>query len=497
MVPLPPLLLAMGAYVDYDERRRPRDYLLAVAGFLAAMLEKSSVVMFPVVILLYAWWKRGRVSRRDWAASAIFFGVALVLGLVTVWFQQHRAIASGELALGGFLSRLANAGLALAFYAGKSVLPVGLLPVCPRWPVNPPSLVQFLPWLGLGAVLGWSWWKRMTWGRHVLLGLGFFLINLAPVLGGLKMSYLYISGVADHFVYVPLLGLIGLAVADAEALIRRSEFPRRAIVCGVAAAICALLALQSHRYAGIFRDEETLWTYTVRHNPDSWVAHHNLAGILVETGRVPQGIEHFETALRLNPSSPGSHANLGRVLIKLGRLPEGIAQEEEALRLKPDYAAAYIDLGDAFVRQGRRAEAIAAYQKALQYDARSPVAHTNLGEVLLQAGRIPEAIEQHQEALRLRPDYADGHYNLGNALVRAGRIPEAIAQYEAALRIRPDDAEAQFNLGYALAVAGRPAEAVAHCDAALRARPEFAQAHNNLGSLLAALGRSQEAVGPL
>jgi hypothetical protein len=139
MVSLPPLLLAMAAYVDYDERRRARDYLLTVVFFLAALLGKSSVVMFPVVLLLYAWWKRGRVSRRDCAASAVFFGLALLLGLVTVWFQQHRAIASGELALGGWLSRLAGAGLALAFYAGKCVLPVGLLPVSPRWPVIPPS----------------------------------------------------------------------------------------------------------------------------------------------------------------------------------------------------------------------------------------------------------------------------------------------------------------------------------------------------------------------
>jgi hypothetical protein len=160
-------------------------------------------------------------------------------------------------------------------------------------------------------VLGWSWWKRKSWGRHVLLGLGFFLLNLAPVLGFVKMSYLYISGVADHFVYVPLLGLIGLAVAGAGALIGRLDGPRRASVYSLAAAICALLALQSHRYAGVFRDEETLWTYTVRHNPGSWVAHHNLAGILVDTGRVPEGLARHSRPRPLgeqrNESGVGTH----------------------------------------------------------------------------------------------------------------------------------------------------------------------------------------------
>ena len=491
---LPPLLLAMCAWLDYDERRQWPDYLRALLLFLAAMLCKSSVVMLPGILLLHAWWKRGRIAWRDVKASAAFFVVSLVLGLVTVWFQQQRSIGTGDLPVGGILSRLAGAGLAVSFYFSKCVLPVELLPVYPRWVVDPPSPLQFLPWLVLGAVLGWLWSRRAARGRHALLGAGFFLVNLVPVLGLVKMSYQYISWVADHFVYLPLIGVIGLAVAGAGEMVDRQERSRRAYIFGTIAVVCVLLAVQSHRYAGVFRNEEALWTYTVQHNPQALVAQTNLAKVLVDAGRVPEGIAHYEAALRIDPRNPTAHANLGNVLIQSGRLAEGIAHEEAVVRLKPDYASAYSNLGNAYLQSGRLAEAIAHYEQALRLDPGNPVTHTNLGIALLQSGRVPEAIAQHEQALRLQPGFADAHLNLGNALAQAGRKTEAIPHYQEAVRIRPDDAGAHYNLAYTLALTGRVAEARGHYEEALRIKPDFSEAHNNLGSLLSGMDRLPEAI---
>ena len=70
---LPPLLLAMGAWVDYEEKGNRKDYFLALGLFLVAMLCKTSMVMFPMVILLFDWWKRGRIGWKDLKASLPFF----------------------------------------------------------------------------------------------------------------------------------------------------------------------------------------------------------------------------------------------------------------------------------------------------------------------------------------------------------------------------------------------------------------------------------------
>jgi protein O-mannosyl-transferase len=108
---LMPFLLAVSAYLRYEEQGRRLDYLLALALFLIAMLCKTSMVMFPVVLLLYAWWKRRRIGWGDLKRSAPFFVVSLVLGLVTIWFLYQHALGPKPIAVGGPFSRLALAGL--------------------------------------------------------------------------------------------------------------------------------------------------------------------------------------------------------------------------------------------------------------------------------------------------------------------------------------------------------------------------------------------------
>jgi hypothetical protein len=406
---LPFLLLAMLAYLEFDRPRpmaaggdlshgpRPAPYYgLALLCFTLALLSKTSVVMFPCVILLYAWSKRGRIRREDVANSLPFFFVAVLLGLVTFWFQTHRAMDEWTLpAAGGLASRLVSAGLAIAFYLGKSVFPMGLLPIYPQWSLHPHSLWQWLPWPVLAALLGWFWARRSGWGSPALLGLGFFLLNLAPVLGFLPMAYQHIAWVADHLAYVPLLGVIGLAVAGAGMLARPSsaKLVRRLVVepsgelspyaYGIAALVVGMFACESRSYAGWFRNEETLWTNAVRRDPSVWMAHNSLGNVILK---------------------------------RPGRLDDAIAQYREAIRLKPDSAEANNNLGLALLHTGDLAD------------------------------RLPEALEHLERAVRLNPGNAGGHENLANALYTAGRLPEAIRQYEMALQLRPDFAEARANL---------------------------------------------------
>jgi len=59
---LPLLLVAMLAYIRHDRDGDRVFYFIAVIAFLASLLCKTSGVMFPFVILLYAWWRRGKIS---------------------------------------------------------------------------------------------------------------------------------------------------------------------------------------------------------------------------------------------------------------------------------------------------------------------------------------------------------------------------------------------------------------------------------------------------
>jgi tetratricopeptide (TPR) repeat protein len=379
---LPPFLLAMCYWIDYETHGRRRDYLLALGLFLIAMLCKISMALFPLVILLYAWWKRDRIGPRDLKGAAPFLLISIVLGWTSIRagavFQHAVGQASRPEFIGGFLSHLALANTSIAFYFAKFLWPFAPLPIYPKWTVNPPSLLQFLPGLVLIGVMIWLWSRRQGWGRHVLLGLGFFLINLIPFVGFNFVTYMEFTWVMDHLLYLPMIGLLGLLVAAVEQMDDRLSRATHPLLAGVLAMAVALMVWESHWYAGMFINQGTLWTYTLERNPSAWLAHNNLGNVLFETGRIPEAIGQYQQALRFNPNSAEAHNNLGLALSMTGDTSGAMQNFEAALHINSYFA----------------------------------VAHANLGNVLLQTGRISEAVTQYQQALKIDPTNADAKSNL-------------------------------------------------------------------------------------
>jgi tetratricopeptide (TPR) repeat protein len=498
------LCLAMLSWLDYCDRAEAkakrggsRAYLFALAWFAAALLAKSTVVMFPFLILLYGWWRNGRLAWRDLKVAAPFFALSLALGLVTIWFQSHRAIVGQNLEIGGWPPRLAASGMAIGFYFEKFLWPVNLIPVYPRWAVVPPSARQFLPWLALALAAGVLWQKRRRWGRGALFGLGWIVFNLLPVLGWIPMSFLRLSWVADHFTYLSLVGLAGLAAAGmgrlADYLGRlRPRLRGLMPIAGVLAVV--LLAGRARLQARIYRSDRAFWTYVQEKNPAAWIAANNLGLILLHAGQPGEAAAQFRQALAAGPDQSELRNNLGDALAALGRPAEALPQFEAALRLRPDLVDAEINLANALGQLGRAQEAAAHYRRALALRPDNGPAHGYLGIILAQLGQTTPAAEELREASRLNPSWAEPHYRLGSIWGNLGRMPEAVAEYREAVRLKPDYAEAWANLGLALAVAHDPAGAVAPLQEALRLRPGYAEAHAYLGFALAAQGRYEPAV---
>jgi len=483
---LPPLLLAMCVWIDYQEQGKRRDYLLALGLFLLAMLGKMSVVFFPVVTLLYAWWKRDRLGWKDFQATIPFFVCALILGLIMMgtggWDRRFHPNSPDALAMAGFFPRAALVGLETAFYFSKVFLPIDLLPVYPKWAVDPSSPVEYLPWLVLVGVGWYLWTKRQGWGRHALLGLGFFLINLAPCPGFIPGPDMGYAWVMDHFLYVPIIGLIGLVVAGMGQVEELLPATMRPVAIGIMTVVLALLAWESHGYAGKFIDSETLWTYTLQRNPAAWPGYNNIGCALEASGRDTEAMVQFQQALRLNPDYAQAHYNLGLTLSRTGRYAEAMEQYGTALQLNPAYADARYNLGVALSKTGRLPEAIEQYERALQLDPDNAEAHNNLGSALGRMGQDAPAMEQFQQALQLDPDDAEAHNNMGSALGKAGRMSEAMDQFQQALKLNPKLISAHNNLANALVMTGRVPEGIAQYEETLKINPQDAKALKNLAA---------------
>ena len=469
-------LAAALAYLKFNESRKRTTYLTALGFFITALLAKTVTAVLPAVLLVILWWKEGRIEwKRDIQPLLPWFVLGASAGLFTAWAERTLIGASGvEFALTP-VQRVLLAGRVIWFYAAKTLWPVNLAFFYPHWHIDASAWWQYL--FAVGVVLvGYALACRVRRSRAPLAAFLIFIGTLFPVLGFFNVYPFRYSFVADHFAYLAILAI----VIPVAALLGTRPIP--------GALLAAVLGILTFHQAGTYRDEETLYRATIEHNPDAWLAHNNLANLLLATpGREAEAMEHVHTALRLNPDFAEAHITMGNVLLQLqGRLDDAIAEYRTAVRLAPASERAHTNLGNALLQAGQTDEAIAELQQALRIDPNNPEAHNDLGNAMLRLpGRLPEAIEQYRLALVANPDFAEAHNNLGRALAADGKLPEAIAEFQAAIRIRPAYASAHSNLGNALSmIPGRLNDAVAEYREALRIRPDFPDAHYNLGVAL-------------
>ncbi len=460
---LPPLLLSAIAVVAFYRSGSRPAWVFALLCFAAALACKTSVVMFPFCILLYAWWLNRRVTARDLRKAAPFFAASLAMGLATLHFQSARAIGTSAQAA-PFGERAAQAGASIVAYLGQAVWPSGLAPI---YAPAPGPAYGWAAWAALAALLALLGWRRDGAGRHALLGLGWFLLNLLPVLGLLPMAYSRISPRADHFAYLPLVGLVGLFVAGVGAAEARWEraLSRRAVLrLGVALAATAaaiVLAFSSRAYAASFASEKALWSTAVARNPSSWLARSNLGRVFLDEGRPAEAEAEFRQAVRLRPDSAEAEANLGSALDALGRADEAREHYARATVIDPTFAGARFNLGLSLLKAGRASEASGLFRDVLALDPGRAAAHNGLGLSLAALGLRDEAAAEYKRAVELDPDLKEARLNLGNALFRSGRLEEAVAEYRRAISTDPGYSGAHYNLAQALRALGRTDEAAA------------------------------------
>ena len=372
-------LAAAGAYLRFDEGRRRKDYLQASGLFALGLLTKTVVATLPAALLVVFWWKRGRIAgRRDVAPLVPWFLIGAAAGLATAWIERAQLGAEGaDFALSP-VQRILLAGRAVWFYLGKLLWPADLTFVYPRWSLDASSGTSLLWPAAALAALGLLWAMRRRSRAPLAAGL-FFVGSLFPVLGFVNVYPFVFSFVADHFVYLPSLGvLVGLAAGSAI-LVARSNPRVQALAPAAAALLVFTLAALTCRQSQVYRDAPALYAATLERNPDCYLCLNNLGTLAAHRpGGMEEAARYYQEAVRIKPDSPEAQNNLASALAETGRLQESVPHFERAVRSAPNYV----------------------------------VARVNFGGVLYRLGRVPEAKAQFEAALRVMPDYAPARQNL-------------------------------------------------------------------------------------
>ncbi len=401
-------LASLRWWLDFQQHGGHRRYAAAVVAFLLGMLSKGAIVACPLVLLLLAWWKRGRILRADILQVIPFLVIAAVMSAVEIWFQHVKAIGGETVRDAGLAERLMAIGPIAWFYLGKALLPLKLCFVYPLWQFDVSAAGEWLPLIAGITVVVTAWVTRRSLTRGPLTALLYYLLCLGPIVGLVDVYFFKYSLVADHYQYVALPGVIALIIGSATHLANQhgtDSTPARVAAAGLVAVLAGLTWQQSANY----RTPQRLWLRTLQQNPDCWMAHNQLGNLVTSTRRLDDAREHYRAALKLIERQFGPdhveaariHHNLGVLLGQASRqatagglVTESLEHLETACRLAPDRGDYLVSLAGVRQERGETERAIRELQGFLQQHPRaSKAAWQTLADLLQEQGRPTEAAE--------------------------------------------------------------------------------------------------------
>jgi Flp pilus assembly protein TadD len=444
-------LLAWIAFVDERTWRRWIFYYLALMLYALALSAKTTACTLPAALLLILWLQKKPITMGRLMQIVPFVVLGIGMGLLAIWWEHYHQGTSRDVFT--FLSpieRMLVATRAVWFYLSKIFWPSDLTFIYPRWNISPSDLLDYI-WLlaGVAACVAVYFITRYV-GRSVEVAAAFFVATLGPVLGFIMLFTFRYTFVADHYQYLACIGPIALASAGFVSLSNKFS-TYRAVTVTLGLLVLASLGILTWRQAATYTDIETLWRTTLARNPECWMAHTNLGIVLLQQGKIDEGIAQYRSALQMQPDSWDAEYNLGTALLGKAQVDEAILHCERAVRMRPTDPDAQVSLGNALFQKGRVDEAIAHYQAAITAHPDHFLARYSLGHALLEKGDLDGAIEICRSALLLRPSDVDCQTTLAIALEEKGNAVEAIQHYEKALQLAPTSVPTLTNLAWLLA----------------------------------------------
>lgn len=284
------LLLALLAYRRFLETFRGVWNWLGVTAFVAACLSKSSVVPFPLLLVLYDWLTSRQVH---WKGKTPYVIVAAATALASI------AAKTGAVIKPPHTESVWSTFLVMARVWWEYVLalfvPVGLSPSYYYRRAEIDSLLHYAAATAL-VVLTVALWRRRDSMTRTTFWWGWMFVALLPVANVVPIAVIR----ADRYLYIPMMAF-ALWVGSWFCSLGQLGWRRNTAVTVIVGLWCAALGTWSYHYAGVFRDDVRARGYVVERFPWAAPAHYLLARAWAERGEWDQARASALMALDRDP----------------------------------------------------------------------------------------------------------------------------------------------------------------------------------------------------
>ncbi len=376
-------------YAFWSENKEKIHYFLCLSLFALSLLSKPMMVTLPFVLMLLDYWplhrftktfapvndsamahetgnmknskKRKNNSTKEQNVSLtpvslfpeirslLLEKIPFIVLIIPVIFATLWAQGKDKMLIPldriPFMDCLGNAIVAYVVYLGKIFWPMNMAVFYPfdyslsLWKIFISGIILILITLG---VLYYA--KKLPF---LFVGWFWYLGSMIPVIGLVKAGN---HSIADRYTYLPSIGIMIILMWGILYLFPRKETFKK-ILFPAGSVVLIILGVLTWHQCGYWKNSINLWNHAINVTKDNYLAHNNLAVVLVKEGNFKDAFYHYGECIRINPGFAQPYNNRGNIFYRTGQREQALRDYSMAIRLKPDYVNAYYNRGLAYLSQ--------------------------------------------------------------------------------------------------------------------------------------------------
>ncbi|MGB9736083.1 MAG: tetratricopeptide repeat protein [bacterium] len=300
------LLLLMFYLIWFIAYMKER-YVIAFLMFVCAILSKFQGVTIPGVLVGYELFIHRQDIVKILKRLIPYIVILTVYVPYTMWYYNKGGTAFVDKL--GTLWTLMFIPEMIFLYLRKLFLPFGLVPVYTIPAVS--NIILFIVSVVCFFILVvWiiTLFKKKQYLQ--LFGLSWFFANLVPVSNIVPLP----TKIADRYVYEAGLGVFLIVSLWIWSAYQQSRYKK--LFTGVVVLIFCVSAFLSYKQTLHWQNNITLWSHTLKYQPDSYIAWNNIGTEYEKQGHEEKAIYAFEQSLKYNPDFVPALWNMGKYYLQ-------------------------------------------------------------------------------------------------------------------------------------------------------------------------------------